>query len=105
MKMINFMFLCTYYIFKVAQSGYSVGWRVLKGYKGENGCIVTYRCEDLTSYQLILLFNLLSMTPGSMSIGLDETLCEIELHLIDKADEASFFNDARKLELIIKKSI
>lgn len=105
MKIINFIFLCLYYIFKVAQSGYSVGWRVLKGYKGENGCIVTYRCGDLTTYQVILLFNLLSMTPGSMSIGLDEATREIELHLIDKDDMDAFFSDAQTLEGMIKKSI
>lgn len=105
MKIINLTILCVYYIYKVAQSGYSVGLRVLKGYKGENGCIVKYQCNELTTYQVILLFNLLSMTPGSMSIGLDEATQEIELHLIDGNDKEAFFSDAQTFERMIKKSI
>lgn len=102
LKMVfNLAILFFYFCFKVVQSGWIVGWLVLKGYRGDNGGMVEYALQSANSWHIILLFNLMSMTPGSLCIDLSDDHRTISVHLLNIADRDSFFRTSNKIERML----
>ena len=97
----NLTILFFYFCFKVVQSGWIVGWLVLKGYRGDNGGMVEYTVQSSNPWHIILLFNLMSMTPGSLSIDLSEDHRTISVHLLNIDDRDSFLWTSNKIERML----
>ena len=97
----NLTILFFYFCFKVVQSGWIVGWLVLKGYRGDNGGMVEYTVQSTNPWHIILLFNLMSMTPGSLSIDLSEDHRTISVHLLNIDDRDSFLWTSNKIERML----
>ncbi len=101
----NLAVLFFYFCYKVVESGWLVGWLVLKGYRGDNGGMVEYTVQSINSWHIILLFNLISMTPGSLSIDLSEDHLTISVHLLNFADRDSFISTSRKIEKMLLRTL
>jgi multisubunit Na+/H+ antiporter MnhE subunit len=93
-----------YFIWKIIESGWLVAWLVLKGYRGENGTIVNYKPNHQEPWHLILIFNLISMTPGSLSVDWNEKKQEIEVHLLNASDTEEFFRVTQRIERMMLKA-
>jgi multicomponent Na+:H+ antiporter subunit E len=100
-QVLNLIILFFYFCFKIVQSGWIVGWLVLKGYRGDNGGMVEYAVQSTNPWHIILLFNLMSMTPGSLSIDLSEDHRTISVHLLNFADRDSFLKTSNKIERML----
>lgn len=96
--------LFLYFIWKIIESGWLVALLVLKGYKGENGAMVNYKPNLQDPWHLILIFNLISMTPGSLSVDWNEKSQEIEVHLLNGNDVDEFYQVTHRIERMLLKA-
>lgn len=78
---------------------------ILKGSRGENGGIVEYKTKVKKSWQLVILFNMLSMTPGSLSVDLLDNGSIIQVHLLDLRDKGQFLTVTNKIESLLIKAL
>jgi len=104
-RLINLTILFVYFIYKVINSGWIVAWLVIKGYRGEKESIIEYNPQCNNSWHIILLFNLISMTPGSLSIDLSEDHNTIFVHLLNNDDQADFIKTTEKIEKMLLRSL
>jgi multicomponent Na+:H+ antiporter subunit E len=104
-RLTNLSILFVYFTYKVINSGWAVAWLVIKGYRGENEGIIEYKPQNHYSWHLILLFNLISMTPGSLSIDISEDYNTIFVHLLNKNDKADFIKTTLKIEKMLVRSL
>lgn len=104
-RVINLTILFFYFTYKVINSGWIVAWLVIKGYRGENETIVEYKPQSHYSWHLILLFNLISMTPGSLSVDISEDYNTIFVHLLNSDDKADFIKTTEKIEKMLLHSL
>ncbi len=100
-RLINLIMLFFYFCYKIIDSGWIVGWLVLKGYRGENEEIVEYHLQSDNPWHIILLFNLISMTPGSLSTDLTDDHRTIFVHLLNSEDRDDFYKTTNKIELML----
>jgi multisubunit Na+/H+ antiporter MnhE subunit len=98
------IYLFLYFCYKIIESGWAVGWMIIKGSRGENGGIVKFNTNVENSWQLVLLFNMISMTPGSLSVDISENGSTLEVHLLDLADQEQFITVTRKIESLLIKA-
>jgi len=103
-KGVYLLYLFLYFCYKIIESGWAVGWLILKGSKGENGGIVEYKTTVQKSWHLVLLFNMLSMTPGSLSVDISEDGSIIEVHLLNFSDYDQFLISTKKIESLLMKA-
>ncbi|MEA2106338.1 MAG: Na+/H+ antiporter subunit E [Bacteroidota bacterium] len=103
-RLFNLLILFIYFSYKVINSGWVVGWLVIKGYRGEHEGIVKYYPQSKKPWHIILLFNLISMTPGSLSIDLSEGHKTIFVHLLNSHDKKNFFDTTQKIEKMLLRS-
>jgi multicomponent Na+:H+ antiporter subunit E len=102
-RVLNLAALFLYFCYKIVMSGWIVGWSVLKGYRGENGTMVVYRPVVRSGWAFVLLFSLISMTPGSLSVDISEDNSAIEVHLLDREGEDDFFLVTGKIERMLNR--
>lgn len=103
-RLLNLFILFFYFSYKVINSGWVVGWLVIKGYRGEHEGIVEYHPQSKKPWHIILLFNLISMTPGSLSLDLSDDHKTIFVHLLNSRDKNNFFNTTQKIEKMLLRS-
>jgi len=104
-RIINLTILFVYFTYKVINSGWIVAWLVIKGYRGENEAIIEYNPQSHYSWHLILLFNLISMTPGSLSLDISDDHSTIFVHLLNNNDKADFMKTTQKIEKMLIRSL
>jgi multisubunit Na+/H+ antiporter MnhE subunit len=104
-RIINLTILFVYFTYKVIHSGWIVAWLVIKGYRGENETIVEYKPQSHYSWHLILLFNLISMTPGSLSLDISDDYSTIFVHLLNNNDKDDFMETTLKIEKMLVRSL
>jgi len=97
------LILFFYFCWKVVVSGWVVGWWVIRGYRGENEGIIEYPVKGSHPWHRILLFNLMSMTPGSLCIDIDPVQCVLTVHLLNLDDLDDFYATAGKVEHLLSK--
>lgn len=104
-KIIFLVYLFFYFCYKIIESGWAVGWMILKGSRGDNGGLVNYHPSVQKSWHLVLLFNMLSMTPGSLSVDLLDEGRTIMVHLLNINDKDQFIIDTAKIERLLMKAL
>ncbi|MDG5800393.1 Na+/H+ antiporter subunit E [Marinilabiliaceae bacterium ANBcel2] len=104
-QIVFIIYLLLYFIYKVISAGWFVAIEVLKGSKGENGGIIKYNISLTGDWQKVILFNLISMTPGALAIDITDNNSVIEVHLLDIKKRDSFLTIAKNLETLISKII
>ncbi|SFE58166.1 Na+/H+ antiporter subunit E [Thermophagus xiamenensis] len=105
MKLIYFLYFFIFYAFKVIDAGLGVSYQILKGSRGDDGIVVKYHPSVKKKWQIVLLFNLISMTPGSMSIDIDENDNTILVHLLNRKDRTEFIRVTQKIEQFLSKAL
>lgn len=105
LRLVNLTILFVYFTFKVINSGWIVAWLVVKGYRGENETLIEYQPQSDKSWHIILLFNLISMTPGSLSVDLSEDRNIIYVHLLNSNDQDDFVKTTGKIERMLLRSL
>ncbi len=99
------LLLFFYFCYKIIESGWVVALLVLKGSRGENGGFFEYTPKVHKSWQLVILFNMISMTPGSLSVDILEDGDVIRVHLLRIADKEDFLAVTAKIEGLLIKAI
>ena len=103
-RLINLGLLFIYFSYKVINSGWVVGWLVVKGYRGENEGVFEYPLKNKKPWHIILLFNLISMTPGSLSLDLAKDHSIIYVHLLNSNDYENFLKTTQRIEKMLLRS-
>ncbi|WP_026473009.1 Na+/H+ antiporter subunit E [Alkaliflexus imshenetskii] len=104
MKLYYLTYLFFYFGLKIMQSGWMVAWQVIKGSDGNNGTVIEYHTRIKRSWLLVLFFNLISMTPGALSLDLINDDSVIEVHLLDAKEKENFLKIVAKIESLILKA-
>jgi multicomponent Na+:H+ antiporter subunit E len=99
------LLLFFYFCYKIIESGWVVALLVLKGSRGEKGGFFEYTPKVHKSWQLVILFNMISMTPGSLSVDLLAEGDVIRVHLLRIADKKDFLAVTAKIEGLLIKAI
>jgi multisubunit Na+/H+ antiporter MnhE subunit len=94
-----------YFCYKIIESGWVVALLVLKGSRGEHGGFFDYMPQVHKSWQLVILFNMVSMTPGSLSVDLKEDGDVIQVHLLRISDKEDFLAVTAKIERLLIKAL
>jgi len=102
-RLINLGVLFIYFCYKVIISGWLLGWQIIKGYRGENEEIIEYKINYKNPWHIILIFNLISMTPGSLSTDISDEKDVIYVHLLNKDDKDDFIKTTRLIEKLTSK--
>lgn len=104
-KLYYLQLLFFYFCYKIIESGWVVALLVLKGSRGENGGFFEYTPTVHKSWQLIILFNMVSMTPGSLSVDILEEGRVIQVHLLRISDKEQFLAVTAKIERLLIKAL
>lgn len=99
----NLTGLFFYFCYQIIMSGWVVGWLVLKGYRGDKGIMVDYIPSVKSKWAIVLLFNLISMTPGSLSVDISDDDSIILVHLLDGDGKDDFYKVTGKIEGMLKR--
>jgi multisubunit Na+/H+ antiporter MnhE subunit len=105
MKPLYFIYFFIYYAFKVMESGLAIAFQILRGSRGDDGILIEYHTKLEKGWRQVLLFNLISMTPGSMSIDINEKKDVILVHLLNRGDRNNFLAVTNKIERFLSKAI
>lgn len=105
MKPLYFIYFFIYYAFKVMESGLAIALQIVRGSRGDNGMLIEYHTTLKKGWRLVLLFNLISMTPGSMSIDINKENDVILVHLLNRDDRDNFIKVTAKIERFLIKAI
>jgi multisubunit Na+/H+ antiporter MnhE subunit len=100
-RIANLAALFLYFCYKIIVSGWIVGLAVLRGSRGENGVMIEYSPKVTSEWGLVLLFSLISMTPGSLSVDISDDRQIIHVHLLDKAGIDDFHSVTGKIERML----
>jgi len=105
MKAIYFIYFFVYYALKVTEAGWAISRQILSGDRGESGKFIEYHPQLQKSWHVVLLFNLITMTPGSLSVDIDEQNNMILVHLLNSRDEKEFLSVMQKVERLLEKAL
>ncbi len=105
MKSIYFAYFFIYFALKVLESGLAVAIQILKGSRGNQGVFINYNPILRKGWHVVLLFNLISMTPGSLSVDISDNNDTILVHLLNSDDEANFLAVTQKIEQLLAKAL
>lgn len=100
-RILNFAALFLYFCYKIIISGWLVGWAVASGYRGENGTMIEYSPSVRSPWAVVLLFSLISMTPGSLSVDISDNSKVFYIHLLDKSGLDDFFSVTGRIERML----
>ena len=85
-----FMFFC-FYVYEVVRSNFRVAYDIITPFHTMKPGIVSVDLEpDLTPLQLMVLANVMSMTPGTLSLDISKNRRRIYIHVMFLDDPESF---------------
>jgi len=100
-RILNLGALFLYFCYKIVVSGWIVGWAVLSGYRGDNDTMIEYTPSVSSPWAVVLLFSLISMTPGSLSVDISEDKRVFFIHLLDKTGLDDFYSVTGRIEKML----
>jgi len=101
LRVLNLTALFIFFCYKIVVSGWIVGWSVLKGYRGEKGIMLEYKPAVKSEWAVVILFNLISMTPGSLSVDISEDNRTFLVHLLDSDGRDDFYAVTGRIERML----
>jgi multicomponent Na+:H+ antiporter subunit E len=87
LRAIGFIF---YYIWELSIASCRIAWDVLTPTHHMNPAFLIMQLDDLKDHQLLMLSNLLTMTPGTLSMELSEDKRSLILHIMYMDDPDTF---------------
>jgi len=104
LKPFYFIFLLLFYLKEIMVSGWVMAKVILNGKELLDG-IFTIETNLYKPRQVIFLFNLISMTPGTLSVDLYDDNRKIDVHVLDMRDKAAIERTIARLEHLIQKGL
>jgi multisubunit Na+/H+ antiporter MnhE subunit len=104
MKLLYFIYFWIYYHNEILVSGFSLAYTILFRAHLIRGGEIEYMPNLTKQRQIVLLFNLVSMTPGTLSIDIKEDNTMI-IHLVDIDQLDKSLKSIRKMEDYIRKML
>jgi multisubunit Na+/H+ antiporter MnhE subunit len=106
MKVIHFTLLLLYYLKEIVWSGLWTSKLILSRQESlTHDGIFTFETRLRKSRQIIFLFNLISMTPGTLSVDLYKDNRLLDIHILDRAEEENTRRSIAKLEKLVQKGL
>lgn len=103
MKIVRFFEFILYYLWKVLESNVYVAMRILSPNLKISPAIVEVPLHLRKKSSTLLFFNLVTMTPGTLSMDLNSNGKSIFIHTMDMKSEEKFIHELEQMEMKIKK--
>lgn len=94
-----------YFCYEIILSGLAIAKLIIRGSRGDGGCILTYHCSLEKDWQKLLIFNMISMTPGTLGVDVENNGSTFLIHLLNVEDKDNFFKQARIFENLLSKAL
>jgi multicomponent Na+:H+ antiporter subunit E len=94
-KILEFL---VFYFSKVIQANFHLAWRILQPRLNMKPGIIKIPIKLKKKHAILLLVNLISMTPGSFTLDLTEDRKCIYVHFLFVSSEEKVLNDIKQLE-------
>lgn len=104
LKPFYFIYLLLFYLKEIMVSGLIIARIILSRQELLDG-VFTIETTLSKPRQVIFLFNLISMTPGTLSIDLYDENKKIDVHVLDMREKESIEKSIAKLEKLIRKGL
>ncbi|MBI9060840.1 MAG: Na+/H+ antiporter subunit E [Marinilabiliaceae bacterium] len=105
LKLYYFFYLIIFYLKEIIVTGIFTS-KIILNKKGQTqDGEITYELKLLNQHRIIFLFNLISMTPGTLSIDLYDDNKKIDVHLLNIADKDKVMVSIERLEKLIKRGL
>lgn len=99
MKQITGIILLSFiFLQKMIASGIRMGYLILFRINKYQSGLVTVPVKVKKTFPRLILFNMITMTPGTMSLRLDDPDNQMLVHTIDKGDRDSLLGDIQLYE-------
>ncbi len=92
-KLLQFLAFLPYYFVEVVRSNLRVAYDILTPRDHFSPAIVTIDLEPLTDRQLLMLTNLVTMTPGTLTLDVSEDRSKLTIHAMYASDVEAFVRD------------
>lgn len=92
-KLIHFAAFLPYYLIEVARSNLRVAYDILTPRDHFAPAIVTIDLDPMTDRQLLMLTNLVTMTPGTLTLDVSEDRTQLTVHAMYARDIDAFVRD------------
>jgi multisubunit Na+/H+ antiporter MnhE subunit len=103
MKLIRQIYFLLFYLIKVIFAGFSVMMKIILFRKKLYSGMVKLQVKELSSKQKYILFHLITMTPGTMSIEMTNNGQAIVVHLLDISNLKNEMYSMERLKDHLKK--
>ena len=104
LKPFYFIFLLLFYLKEIMVSGLVIAKIILSREELLDG-VFTIETNLYKPRQVIFLFNLISMTPGSLSVDLYDNNRKIDVHVLDIREKPAIEKSIARLEYLIQKGL
>jgi len=94
-KILEFL---VFYFSKVIQANFHLAWRILQPKMNMKPGIIKIPVNLKKKHAILLLVNLISMTPGSFTLDLTDDRKFIYVHFLFISSEEKVLNDIKQLE-------
>ena len=102
-KIANLFWFIMLYLFRLIKSNINVAYDILTPKFRMTPGIIKIPVEVDTNPQLLALVNLVTMTPGTLTLDLSTDKKYIYIHAMYMKDREAFHKDIKNLERMIKK--
>lgn len=103
MKIVRIFEFIFYYLWKLLESNVYVAVRILSPKLSITPAIIEVPLHLRKKSSTLLFFNLVTMTPGTLSMDLNSNGKSIFIHTMDMKSEENFVHDLEQMEIKIKK--
>jgi len=97
-KLYKILVFFIFYFSKVIQANFHLAWRILQPKMKMRPGIMKIPIKLEKSHAILLLVNLISMTPGSFTLDLTDDRKFIYVHFLLFSSEEEMFNEIKELE-------
>ncbi|MEM9399431.1 MAG: Na+/H+ antiporter subunit E [Verrucomicrobiota bacterium] len=95
MIVIRFIFFIGFYLHEVVLSNFRVAWDVITPKYFMSPAIVAVPIDHLSDFQILVLTNLITMTPGTLSLDVSQNRKELFIHSMYIEDEEQFVENIK----------
>jgi multicomponent Na+:H+ antiporter subunit E len=81
-KIYYIIYLIIYYVVKLITANLYIAWDIITPKMRTNPGMIEVDTATKTDFGLLLLSNLISMTPGTLSIDIDSSREKLQVHLL-----------------------
>lgn len=101
-RIYHFIAFLFYYLVKLIQSNLYIAWDILTPTMRIQPGLVEVPLNIRSNFGLLLYGNLISMTPGSLSLDISEDKKSIKIHVLYLRDQVSLQKEFQRMQQRIK---